>query len=99
MVTNGRAVVDAPPSLRVDDQGERSSPHPFIAWIPLTGSFLLPLLIALLLFLLLGTAPSPVVVLFLVHLPLVGGGLGDLWPARTRRRGRGYIGQGSHCRR
>ena len=74
----------------------RILPHPFIAWIPLTGSFLLPLLIALLLFLLLGTAPSPVVVLFLVHLPLVGGGLGDLWPARARRRGRGYRGWRGH---
>ena len=35
-----------------------SSPHPFIARIPLACSLLLPLLIALLLFLLLGTAPS-----------------------------------------
>src|SRR6266568_8468381 len=98
MVTKKRAVIDATQSPRVDDQEGRSSPHPFIAGIPLTGALLLPLLIALLLFLLLGTAPSPVVVLFLIHLPLVGGGLGDLWPARTRRRGRGYIGQGSHCR-
>src|SRR5215831_16526284 len=107
MVTNGRAVVDtlledhdvkAPPSPRVDDQNGRSSPHPFIARIPLTGSFLLPLLIALLLFLLLGTAPSPVVALFLIHLPLVGGGLIDVWPARIARRGRMFIRQGSHYR-
>jgi hypothetical protein len=89
MVTKGRAVVDArlkdlrvikspllsPP--RIDDHGERS-PHPFIAWIPLPGAFLLPLLIALLLILLLGTAPSPVVALFLIHLSFVGGGLVDV---------------------
>jgi len=78
MVTNGRAVVDAPPSLRVDDQGERSSPHPFIARIPLACSLLLPLLIPLLLFLLLGTAPSSVVKLFLIHLLLIWGGLVDV---------------------
>ena len=64
----------APQRPRIDDQGERRSPHPFIARIPLTGSLLLPLLISLLL----GTAPSPVVALFLIHLPLVGGGLVDV---------------------
>jgi hypothetical protein len=56
-------------------RGARRSPHPFIARIPLPGSFLLPLLIALLLFLLLGTAPSPIVALFLIQLPFVGRGL------------------------
>src|SRR5881409_2664705 len=75
----------APPSPRVNDPEGRRSPHPFIARIPLTCSLLLPLLISLLLFLLLGTAPSPVVALFLIHLPLVGGGLVDVGPARTRR--------------
>ena len=48
-----------------------SSPHPFIPRIPLAFSLLLPLLIALLLFLLLGTAPSAVVEFFLIHLTLV----------------------------
>jgi hypothetical protein len=86
MVTKKRAVVAArledlhvvrspllsPP--RVDDHGEKS-PHPFIARIPLPCSLLLPLLIALLLFLLLGTASLPVVALFLIHLPLVRGRL------------------------
>jgi hypothetical protein len=88
MVTKGRAVVDAlledlrvvraSPSPRVDDHEGRISPHPFIARISLTGALLLPLLIALLLVLLLGTALSPVVKLFLIHLPLVGGGLVDI---------------------
>src|SRR5215831_19850416 len=108
MVTNGRAVVDtlledhdvkAPPSPRVDDQNGRSSPHPFIARISLMGSFLLPLLIALLLCLLLGTAPSPVVTLFLVHLPLVGGGLVGVCPAGASSIGRMSIRQRCHCRR
>src|SRR6266571_940357 len=85
--------VDVPRRVR------RSSPRPFIARIPLAFSLLLPLLIALLLCLLLGTAPSPVVALFLIYLPLVGGGLGDLWPARARRRGRGYRGWRGHYRR
>ena len=53
------------PRSKVDDHqresvGGRSSPHPFIAWIPLAGSLLLPLLISALLFLLLDTTPSPV---------------------------------------
>src|SRR6266571_3169957 len=90
----------APPSRRVDDYpGKRISPHPFITRISLPCSLLLPLLIAPLLFLLLGTAPSPVVAFFLIHLPLVGGGLVDLWPADARSRGRGYIGRGLHGRR
>src|SRR5215510_4444878 len=76
----------------------RRSPHPFIARIPLTFAPLLPLLIALLLFLLLGTASLPVVALFLIHLPLVGGGLIDAWPARIARSGRMFIRQGSHYR-
>jgi hypothetical protein len=82
MVTKGRAVIDArlkdrrvvrsPPSPWVDDyQGQRRSPHPFIARISLPCSLLLPLLIAPLLFLLLGTAPLPVVALFLIYLALV----------------------------
>src|SRR5262245_49993905 len=82
---------------RYEWSGESSS-HPFIARIPLTGSLLLPLLIALLLCLLLGTAPSPVVALFLIHLPLVRGGVIDVWPARVSRRGRMFIRQGSHYR-
>jgi hypothetical protein len=69
---------EAPQSLRRMRIKGRSSPHPFIARIPLTFAFLLPLLIALLLFLLLGTAPLPVVALFLIHLALVGGGLVDV---------------------
>ena len=108
MVTKGRAVVDArrgdlrvkvaarlPAQGGVDEHpGERRSPHPFIAWIPLTGSLLLPLLIALLLFLLLGTAPSAVVEFFLIHLTLViygahvWGGLVSLWPLVACRRRR-----------
>src|SRR6266566_2557634 len=88
----------APPSPRLDDQEGKSSPHPFVARVPIPCSFLLPLLIALLLFLLLGTAPSPVIALFRIHLPLIGRGLGDLGPARTHSRGRGYRGQGSHYR-
>src|SRR5262245_12328619 len=75
-----RGKIAAPSPPRADDQGERRSPHPFIARIPLTFAPLLPLLIALLLFLLLGTASLPVVALFLIHLPLVGGGLIDAWP-------------------
>jgi hypothetical protein len=71
----GKIAPLSPP--RVDDHGKRS-PHPFIARISLTCSFLLPLLVALLLFLLLGTAPSPVVAFFLIHLPLVWGGLVDV---------------------
>jgi len=47
------------------------SPHPFIARVPLPGSFLFPLLISLLLFPLLGTPLSPVFALFLIHLLLV----------------------------
>ena len=49
----------------------RILPHPFIAWIPLACSLLVPLLIAPLLVLLLGTAPSPVGAFFLIHLLLV----------------------------
>jgi hypothetical protein len=87
MVTKGRAVVNtlledlrvkAPPSPKGNEHDGRSSPHPFIARIPLTFAFLLPLLIALLLFLLLGTAPLPVFAFFLIHLALVGGGLVDV---------------------
>jgi len=81
----------ASPSLWIDDQEGRSSSHPFIARIPLTFALLLPLLIALLLGLLLGVAPLSVGALFLIYLPLVWRGLVDLWPARTRRRGRWYI--------
>jgi hypothetical protein len=99
MVTKERAVIDArlkdlrvvrspllsPP--RVDNRSERRSLHPFIAWIPLAGALLLPLLRALLLCLLLGTAPLPVVALFLIHLALViygvlvWGGLVGVWPS------------------
>src|SRR2546423_816464 len=78
----------------------RSSPHPFIARIPLAFSLLLPLLIALLLCTFLGTSLLPVLLLFLIHLPLVGGGLIDVWPACIARRGRMFIRQGSRvCRR
>ena len=56
----------------------KSSPHPFIARIPLAFSLLLPLLIALLLFLLLGTTPFAIFAFFLIHLALVGGGLVDV---------------------
>jgi hypothetical protein len=63
MVTKGRAIVDA--------RSERMSPQPFIARIPLSGAFSLPPLRAPLLFLLLGTAPLPVVALFVIHLALV----------------------------
>src|SRR5262249_51008115 len=104
MVTKGRAVVDAPledcrgvrrrsPLARVGEHHDgRSSPHPFIARIPRTFALLLPLLIPLLLCLLLGTAPLSVVALFLIHLPLVGGGLGGVWPACAHNRGWGYRG-------
>jgi len=87
------------PPPRVNDPEGRRSPHPFIAWIPLACAFLLPLLISLLLFLLLGTSLLPVLPLFLIYLLLVWGGLVDVWPARVRHRGRGYIGQRSHCRK
>jgi hypothetical protein len=50
---------------------DRRSSHPFITRISLPCSLLLPLLIASLLFLLLGTAPLPVIALFLIHLALV----------------------------
>jgi hypothetical protein len=69
-----------------------SSPHPFIPRIPLAFTLLLPLLIALLVFLLLGTAPSAVVEFFLIHLTLViygalvWGGLVSLWPLVGCRR-------------
>src|SRR5882724_594612 len=75
------------------------SPHPFIARIPLAFSLLLPLPISLLLFLLLGTAPSPVLALFLIHLLLVRGGLGGVWPSVPGRIWRVYIRKRSHCRR
>jgi hypothetical protein len=47
------------------------SPQPFIMWITLAGSFLFPLPISLLLFLLLGATPFPVCELFLIDLALV----------------------------
>jgi hypothetical protein len=59
------------PEFLHDQDGFTRSPPPFIARIPLTCSLLLPLLISLLLFLLLGTAPSPVFELFLIHLLFV----------------------------
>jgi hypothetical protein len=68
--------------------GRIRSPHPFIAWIPLTFALLLPLLIALLLFLLLGTTPFAIFEFFLIHLPLVGGGLVDFWSSVAGCRGR-----------
>jgi hypothetical protein len=83
MVTKGRAVIDARVKdlravrspllspLRVDDRSERRSPPPFIARIPLLSLLVLPLLRALLLCLLLGPAPLPVVALFVIHLALV----------------------------
>jgi hypothetical protein len=99
MVPKERAIVDTrlkdlrvirllliTPSRVNEQQGELLSPHPFIARIALTCTLLLPLLIALLLFLLLGTAPSAVVEFFLIHLTLViygalvWGGLVSLWP-------------------
>jgi len=84
-VTKERAVIDArlkdlrvvrspltsPP--RIDERDGSSSAHPFIARISLPFTLLLPLLIALLLGLLLGTVSLPVVVLFLIQLPLVRG--------------------------
>jgi hypothetical protein len=60
-----------PRLLRITGREGRRSPHPFIARIPFPGALLLPLLIAPLLCLLLGTAPLPVVALFLIHLALV----------------------------
>jgi hypothetical protein len=77
----------------------RSSPHPFIAGIPLAFSLLLPLLIALLLFLLLGTAPSAVFEFFLIHLTLVWRGLVDVWSSVAGCRGRIDRGRRGHCRR
>jgi hypothetical protein len=105
MVPKERAIVDTrlkdlrvirllliTPSRVNEQQGELLSPHPFIARIALTCTLLLPLLIALLLFLLLGTAPSAVVEFFLIHLTLViygalvWGGLVSLWPLVGCRR-------------
>src|SRR5712671_6661837 len=76
----------------------RSSPHPFIARIPLACTLLLPLLIPLLLCPFLGTSLLPVLLLLFIHLTLVRGGLIDVWPACIARRGRMFIRQGSHYR-